>query len=56
MKKTLVALLLLLSISPDIYSQDDDVRGEAIGVSFIMNDFITPQRIRSGSVSAVFRD
>lgn len=56
MKKTLVALLLLLSISPDIYSQDDDVRGEAIGVSFIMNDFITPQRIRSGSLSAVFRN
>lgn len=55
MKKTLVALLLLLSISPDIYSQDDDVRGQAIGVSFIMNDFITPQRIRSSSLSSVFR-
>jgi outer membrane protein OmpA-like peptidoglycan-associated protein len=35
-------------------AQDDEIRPAAIGVSFILNDFTTADRIRSGSLSRVF--
>ncbi len=56
MKKILAVLLALYLFVPDSYGQDDDIRPAAIGVSFFLNDFVTPARIRSTSLSRVFRD
>jgi hypothetical protein len=47
---------LFCFISNNISAQDRPIRPQALGVSFIMNDFETAQRIRTESLSAVFRD
>ena len=54
MKKILAVLLALYLIVPSSFAQDDEIRPAAIGVSFILNDFTTADRIRSGSLSKVF--
>jgi OmpA-OmpF porin, OOP family len=58
MKKILASLVSVLCFIPLVYSQTTDapIRQSAIGVSFFLNDFITPQRIRSTSLNAVIRD
>jgi hypothetical protein len=56
MKNVFAALIAFCFISTNISAQDRPVRGKALGVSFIMNDFNTAQRIRNGSLSQVFRD
>ena len=56
MKKILASLLCLAFFAQDNFAQTDIVRSKGIGVSFIMNDFITPQRIRSTSLASVLRD
>jgi OmpA-OmpF porin, OOP family len=58
MKKALAALFSLVFIFTNVFSQDKQqaIRPAALGVSFIMNDFATAQRIREQSLSAVFRD
>jgi OmpA-OmpF porin, OOP family len=56
MKKILAALLALFLIGPAVFSQDDEIRPAAIGVSFILNDYTTAQRIRSSSVSSVLNN
>jgi len=38
------------------WAQNNSIRPPAIGVSFFFNDFTTPQRIRTGSLSEVFRE
>src|SRR3712207_4645714 len=53
MKKILAAFLPVLFLAPQTFCQDG-VRGSAIGISFFKNDFLTPQRIRSTSLSNVF--
>ncbi len=53
MKKILFALFALYSLLPASYGQDDEIRPAALGVSFFMNDFLTPSRIRSTSLSSV---
>ncbi|MBD0279049.1 MAG: hypothetical protein M3342_14200 [Bacteroidota bacterium] len=35
---------------------DNDIREPALGISFFLNDFVTPQRIRSQSLTGVLRD
>lgn len=53
MKKILAVLLVLSLIGPASFSQDDEIRPAAIGVSFLLNDFKTADRIRSSSLSSV---
>jgi hypothetical protein len=40
-------------LSPGVFAQNDHIRPQAFGISFMLNDFITPQRIRSTSLSQV---
>lgn len=56
MKKIIAVLLALSVFIPSMYGQEDEIRPAAIGISFFKNDFITPQRIRSTSLSDVIRD
>lgn len=56
MKNVLAALIVSCLLSTNIFAQDKPIRPAALGVSFIMNDFNTAQRIRNGSLSQVFRD
>src|SRR5687767_86350 len=53
MKKILAALFALCFLIPDSYGQDDEVRPKALGISFFVNDFVTPNRIRTTSLSSV---
>ena len=56
MKKILAALLALYLFVPGTYAQDDEIRRPALGISFLLYDFETAQKIRSTSLSQVFRD
>src|SRR5690606_31003841 len=56
MKKITAVLMALSVFIPSIYGQDDEIRPAAIGVSFFKNDFVTPQRIRTSSLSDVLRE
>lgn len=56
MKNAIAALILLCLILNNSSAQDKPIRPRALGVSFLMNDFTTAQRIRGGSLSQVFRD
>ncbi|MFC0772790.1 OmpA family protein [Terrimonas alba] len=53
MKKIFAVLLVLSLTGPAGFSQDDEIRPAAIGVSFLLNDFKTADRIRSTSLSSV---
>lgn len=55
MRKMLASLIFILC-AQIIFAQNSSIRPPAIGISFFFNDFVTPQRIRSGSLSAVLRD
>lgn len=55
MKNVLAALLLLGFFSSSSFAQDK-VRPTELGVSFVLNDFLTPQRIRAGSLEQVRRE
>jgi OOP family OmpA-OmpF porin len=57
MKKILASCLAILCVVNYVDGQTvSPVRRAAVGVSFFLNDFQTPQRIRSTSLSAVIRD
>ncbi|MGZ3924298.1 MAG: hypothetical protein ACXVBJ_11055 [Flavisolibacter sp.] len=56
MTKVLAVLISFCLFSISVLAQDRPIRPQALGVSFIMNDFETAQRIRNGSLSQVFRD
>jgi OmpA-OmpF porin, OOP family len=56
MKKILAALVALYLLVPATYGQDDEIRPKAIGINFFLNDFATANRIRTTSLSQVFRD
>jgi OOP family OmpA-OmpF porin len=57
MKKFLVSLMIFILALPECFAQSDNyVRPASIGVSFFFNDFITAERVRSGSVSRVLRE
>ena len=53
MKKVLASLFVLSLFFQDSVAQ---IRPKALGVSFIMNDFVTAQRIRSGTIESVIRN
>ena len=54
MKKILALLFALYLFVPASFAQDDEIRPAAIGISFILNDFTTADRIRTTSLSKVF--
>jgi OOP family OmpA-OmpF porin len=54
MKNIIAALLILSFITSDIDAQEGPLRPKALGVSFIMNDFATAERIRNSSLATVF--
>jgi OmpA-OmpF porin, OOP family len=56
MRKILAILFALYLFTPAGYAQDEEIRPAAIGVSFILNDFTTADRIRSSSMSKVLAD
>ncbi len=51
MKKILAIFLAVSCFAQSTFAQDDEIRPAAIGISFILNDYTTPQRIRSTSLS-----
>jgi OmpA-OmpF porin, OOP family len=56
MKNVIAALILFCFISNISSAQDKPIRPRALGVSFIMNDFTTAQRIRNNSLATVLRN
>ena len=56
MKKILLSLFSLYLLVPASHGQKDEVRPKAIGVSFFLNDFVSPDRIRTTSLSKVLAD
>lgn len=54
MKNIIAAVLVLSFITSNICAQDAPLRPKALGVSFIMNDFATAERIRNSSLATVF--
>jgi len=56
MKKILSAFIALYLLVPAGYSQDDEIRPKALGISFFLNDFVSPARIRSSSLVKVLAD
>ena len=56
MMKVLSYLLLLAFFNQNSFAQTSSVRRPSSGFSFIGNDYITAQRIRSTSLAAVLRD
>jgi outer membrane protein OmpA-like peptidoglycan-associated protein len=53
MKKLLASVVALSSLFTTAYSQTKPIRQSAIGISFTLTDFLTAQRIRSGSLNEV---
>ena len=56
MKKLISSFALLVMLAPVAIGQKDESRPQAIGISFFLNDFITPSRIRTTSLNAVISD
>ena len=56
MKNIIAACICFCFISTSTYAQDRPIRPRALGVSFIMNDFTTAERIRNSSLATVLRD
>ena len=55
MKKVLAVCLAIYLFVPNISGQDE-IRRPAIGISFFLSDFETPQKIRNSSLQTVLRD
>ena len=55
MKKILASSFVLFLLVQSTSAQDP-VRPRALGVSFVLNDFVTAQRIRSSSIEQVLHD
>ncbi|MGB3007501.1 MAG: thrombospondin type 3 repeat-containing protein, partial [Chitinophagaceae bacterium] len=56
MKKIISVLFALYLLVPASFGQNEEIRPKALGVSFFLNDFVTPQRIRTTSLSQVLAD
>ncbi|MDB5197525.1 MAG: hypothetical protein JWP88_1896, partial [Flaviaesturariibacter sp.] len=52
MKKILVCLIVMVVGAPVFAQKPDNKRPAHLGVSFILNDYITAQRIRTTSLSS----
>ena len=57
MKKILSAIFALYLLVPAAHAQKGEYKMQpAIGISFFLNDFVTPERIRTTSLSKVLAD
>ena len=56
MTKVLATFFLICLLSNHGFAQTGAKRAKALGVSFILNDYATAERIRSSSIERVFRD
>ena len=56
MKNIIAACICFCFISSNTHAQERPIRPRALGVSFIMNDFTTAERIRNSSLATVLRD
>lgn len=56
MNKVLASCIVLFLLPASVMAQNNSIRPRAIGISFMLNDFTTAQRIRSGSIEGVIRD
>ena len=56
MRKIFASFIILSLLSLDSIAQSDNIRSKSIGVSFILNDFLTANRIRNGSLEQVMRE
>lgn len=56
MKKIITPLLLLLFFAKYSVAQTNVIRPKSLSVSFILNDFATPERIRNSSLGTVLRE
>ena len=56
MKKLFTSLLVICLFTGNGFAQNKYVRPKALGVSFVMNDFKTAQRIKTGSLETVLRE
>ena len=56
MTKIIASFLLLGFFIQPSAAQEKSVRHKNFGISFILNDFVTPQLIRSSSLSTVIRE
>ena len=56
MKKIIPALLMLVLFAQYGNAQTNKIRPKSLSISAISNDFVTPQRIRNSSLSAVLRE
>lgn len=54
MKNLIAAITCFCFLSSNLSAQNKPIRPKALGLSFIMNDFSTAQRIREGSLAGVF--
>ena len=61
MKKFMVSVVALTAFAFNSFAQNTTsntnyIRPKALAVSFVLNDFQTPGRIRSGSLGSVFNN
>ncbi|MFL5811794.1 MAG: hypothetical protein ACJ749_19890 [Flavisolibacter sp.] len=56
MRRVLALFFLLALLSNHSFAQDNTKSAKSLGVSFILNDYATAERIRSSSIERVFRD
>lgn len=56
MKKILASIFLLALLGQNCFAQTGSIRKPSIGFSIVGNDYITAERIRNSSLSAVLRD
>lgn len=56
MIRALALFITAGTFSTAVFAQNDHIRPKAFGISFMLNDFLTPQRIRSTSLSQVLND
>lgn len=57
MKKMYVSLPALICLAVTAFSQDNDyIKGPALGIHFLFNDFTTASNIRSSSLNSVLRN
>lgn len=56
MKRVFILLVTIASLAQSAAAQDPLIRPRALGISYFFNDFTTPHRIRTSSLSKVIRD
>jgi OOP family OmpA-OmpF porin len=56
MKNLLAAVTFLCFLSTNVFAQSQPIRPKALAISFIMNDYTSPQRLKTSTPALLFRD